>query len=43
MFFCCLYVYNVQEYTFDIFDKPIHTGIRIKELTNVEIQEQTAS
>ena len=40
--FFCFYLYNVhqKECNFDIFDKP--TGIK-KELTNVEIQEQTAS
>ena len=41
---CCFYLYNdhIKEGTFDIFDKH-STGIAIKELTNVEIKEKTAS
>ena len=37
----CTDFVHLKECTFDIFDKP--TGITKKELTNVEIQEQTAS
>ena len=38
-----LYNVHIKECTFDIFDKPIQQVLQKKELTNVEIQEQTAS
>ena len=43
-FFLLLSVMNIKQFTFDILYKPIIcTGITRKELTNVDIQEQTAS